>query len=188
MANVPSTALIAASREFFGELGEWAQQTWADHNVAYFGGALRPLPILWGLTPHGRALGFYRRAQNITLHLSLVREQSNAWDLGGLLGPRFASDVLLHEMVHQANHEGGYRGQEAHECEPWCAEITRISPLIGLDCKAKLIKRQRVDGRQLRIPEPGYMTQGQISTWPHSVRPREYYEAAAAPLLEQIKA
>lgn len=180
--TISAADLWVASTVFFGKAGQWVQDTWVSHNEAYFGSRLTPLPILFGLTPHGGCLGHYSHGKSITLHTSLLRRDSDAWQLTGLLGERYASDVLLHEMVHQRLWEIGYRGAESHECAEWCDEITRISPLIGLDCKAKLIKRKRVDGRQLRIPDAGYMTQAQISTWPHSMRPRNYYEEATADL------
>src|ERR1700736_1587499 len=83
--------------------GVWAYDEWADHNQRCFDGTLIPCPIQWGLTAHGRSLGafditFYR----IILHTSLIVPSSgDPWGIRKLLGQRLASDVLLHEMIHQ---------------------------------------------------------------------------------------
>ncbi len=177
--------LRTAALTLFGELGAWAYDTWIEHNACYFDGRLTPGPILWGLTPHGHALGFYDRGRNaITLHPSLIRPGASAWGIGALLGERYAADVLLHEMIHQKVHQlDGYAGAESHNCEPWCAEVNRLSAMLGLACKAAPIRQKRVDRKVTWFVEPGHLSRRQIATWPHGVRPAGYYEAAAADLL-----
>ena len=170
-----------------GGYGAWAYDTWAEHNAAFFNGELRPGGIAWGLTCWGDALGQYEPWRDmITLHSSLVHPSGNAWGIGKLLGPRFAADVLLHEMVHQAITQRGIVERESHNAEAFTNEINRISALLGLDCKAKPIKQRRVNGYPRRVPDEGYMTQKEISAWPHSVRPAGYYEPEAALLLGQV--
>jgi hypothetical protein len=167
-----------AADVFWPRYGAWAYDTWARLNAECFGGRLAPIPILWGLTPHGGTLG-YCSVHAITLHPSLVNPRTaNPWYCGSKLGERYAADVLLHEMVHQANHQdGGGRGDgsSSHNCEAWVREVNRISPLIGVDARAQVLRQRRVDGRVVRSPEPGYLTQRQLGSWPHCVRPSGYY-------------
>lgn len=170
-----------------GGYGVWAYDTWAEHNAAMFAGDLAPGGITWGLTPHGHSLGYYEPWRNhITLHSSLVAPRGDAWRMGRLLGPRFASDVLLHEMVHQAIAQRGITDKESHNSEAWASEITRISALLGLDCKAQVEKPRRIAGKVKRAPQEGYLSRGAMASWPHSVRPADYYEPEAALLLGQV--
>jgi hypothetical protein len=164
---------------FFDELGAWAHDTFARLNAVCFGGLLTPRPILWGLTPHGRSLGYYSPgSRRIVLHESLIRPSGNAWGQAGLLGPRYAEDVLLHEMVHAAQYElrGGPIGRETngpHNEPVWCAEIERLT-----------VRPRRVNGAVSRRPRDGYLSQGQIASWPHCLRPAGYYEAGVRHLLD----
>jgi hypothetical protein len=176
---------------FFDGLGAWAHDTFARLNEACFGGLLTPRPVLWGLTPHGRSLGYYHAgSRRIVLHESLIRPSGDAWGQASLLGPRYAEDVLLHEMVHAAQHElrGGPLGREAngpHNEPVWCAEIERLTPLLGLPpIKARPVKPRRVNGSVSRRPRDGCLSQGQIARWPHCLRPAEYYEAGVRHLLD----
>ena len=170
-----------------GGYGVWAYDTWAEHNAAFFNGELRPGGIAWGLTPHGYALGFYEPWRNhITLHSSIVAPKGDAWGRGRLLGPLFASDVLLHEMVHQAIAKRGGKVEESHNSEAWASEIMRISVLLGLECQAKPVKPRRIGGQVKRAAEDGYISRAAMAAWPHSLRPAGYYEPEAALLLGQV--
>jgi hypothetical protein len=183
--------LRRAGAAFFGKLGTWAFDTFDELNALCFDGCLKPRPILWGLTPHGYALGFYSSGDgHITLHTSLIRPSGNAWGKRSLLGERFARDVLVHEMVHASQCEllghSAFGGNNTHNCESWCSEIVRITPLLGLlPIKAKPIRQKRVNGSVQWYTESECLTRKAIASWPHSIRPRGYYEAAAQDLLDR---
>ena len=40
-------------------VGPWAYDTWQLFNQKYFNGELKVGPIVWGLTVHGTAVGYY---------------------------------------------------------------------------------------------------------------------------------
>jgi len=177
----------AASVTYSSDLGTWLYDTWANHNQACFDGRLTPCGIVWGITAHGGSLGHYSWALNvITLHTNLImhREKLDPWGIGGKLGERYASDVLLHEMIHQSNNQyypdemarvSADHNLTSHNNEFWVSEINRIAPLLGLDIKASLIKRKRVDGKQKWLPEDGCISRDELSRFPHPLKPDEYY-------------
>lgn len=121
--------------------GRWAYETWERLSILYFESTLEPGPISWNLTPHGRSLGYYEFWRNaITLHTSLLAPRSmDPWGIGKLLGERFTTDVLLHEMMHQAIFQvGNYPEKDSkkidsHNCDPWCDHINRLIPLLRID-------------------------------------------------------
>ena len=174
---------------------EWAYEKWEELNRAHFDNRLKVGAIHWGLTPHGHALGFYNATSNqITLHLSLMSPKGDAWGMSHLLGEKFALDVLLHEMIHQSNRQQGYDGKDAHNCEPWCQEINRIAPALGLKPNAAPIRQRRIkepgqtegNGKVTWVVQPGMMTRKELASWPHSVRPDGYYEKEAERLLATV--
>lgn len=176
--------LRRAARILWPEWGAWAYDTWQQHNEQYFAGELLPCGILFGLTPHGHALAFFSHAtRTITLHSSLLEPKSpSPWELGSVLGERYAADGLLHEMTHQGIHQRGGRkgGYSSHDCQEWVGEVVRISRLMGLhDVRAEVIRQRRVKGKVTWVVEPGCLTREQLATWPHSVRPEGYYESSA---------
>lgn len=148
--------------------------------------------MLFGLTPHGSSLAYYRLDdRTITLHTSLLEPSSESpWSLGDVLGRAYARDVLLHEMVHQANHQthGTTRARMgAHNNPMWVDEVLRISPLLGLKVKAAVVKQRRVrkkgqragPGKVQWVVEPGHMTRAELAAWPQSVRSRSFYKKRA---------
>jgi hypothetical protein len=70
------------------------------------------------------------------LHTSLIRPSGNAWHSRSLLSERFARDVLVHEMVHASQCEllghASFGGNDTHNCDSWCSEIVRLTPLLGM--------------------------------------------------------
>lgn len=168
--------------------GVWAYETWEHHNATYFDGILRPCAIQWGLTPYGDSLGYWSGAfERITLHTSLVQPHGDAWGIGRLLGKKYASDVLLHEMIHQAIKQetgGDGGGTSCHNNPCWVAHVNRIAALLDLATKASVVKQKRSNGSKPRwTPEPGCVTLDELSRWPHSARPAGYYEKAIYELL-----
>ena len=177
--------LRRAARTFYGDVGAWAYDVWEELNDRHFGGRLTPGPITWGLTPYGGCIGYYDAVRNeITLHPSLIRPGERAWNLHALLGRRYTTDVLIHEMLHQKLHLiDGLPVGDQHNTDPWCAEIARLSAELGLTCPpARPVKPRRIrdeDGksRVARVPLDGHLAQMDLARWPHSLRPRAYYEA-----------
>ena len=177
----------------------WAYDTWKSLNETYFNGELKVGPIQWGLTEHGHSLGHYTPSVNkITLHTSLLKPYSNAWNYDGLLGERMAEDVILHEMLHQSIYQtiGTTRNEkgQCHNYQPWCDEINRLNPMLGLPGKATIIKQRRIkeegvkgNGKVTWMPSgDGTLTLKQLSTWPHSLRSNGYYEISCKDMLERM--
>ncbi len=126
--------------------------------------------------------------EQITLHKSLIRPKERAWNLHPLFGEHFVSDVLLHEMIHQAQRAfyspdeyiGPNKSSESSHNNPsWVAEVNRIAPMLGLPANAAVVKQRRIDGKPKWMPPPGCMSQRQLASWPHSAKPRDYYEQDA---------
>ena len=170
-----------------GGYGVWAYDKWAEFNNKYFEGQLIVGGIFWGLTPHGGSLGYFEGWRNaITLHVSLIDPNGrNPWDQGKLMGEKMGSDVLLHEMMHQAIHQkGGDPSPNHHISQLWCDGINRLIPMIGIDTDlvAKPIKQMRVreagvkgNGKVSWVVSDGGMTRNTLSSFPHSLRPDGYY-------------
>jgi len=177
-----------AATIYYGDLGAWLYDTWKNHNEKYFNGELKPGALIWGITPYGRSLGFYRYGINeITLHCKYVEpDESKLWQISNLR-EKSASDVLLHEMVHQKIYQKyGHNGQgiSSHNNKYWIAEILRLSPMIGISgIKADIIKQKRIKDKSKKgsgkvtwyVPD-GHLTRQELSTWPHCLRPNGYYE------------
>lgn len=180
----------------FGQYGVWLFDTWKSHNEQYFDNQLQVIPLTFGLLPHGKALGNFTHKNEagyslITLHKSLLDPQGDAWQILPLLGQRFASDVLLHEMIHQAvyqqyGHDGSslekFFGSSSHNNPAWCDEVNRLAPMLGLSFKAQVVKRQRVEnpdtGKKTKLAwqvSDGYLERAELATFPHCVTAETYY-------------
>lgn len=174
--------------------GTWLFDTWAHHNNRYFGDKLDVIPLIWGLTPHGHALGFYDpEFKRIVLHTSLLNPSGDAWGIARILGQRFAGDVLLHEMMHQHIHQRDGGHPHGHNHPQWADEINRVARLVGLPDNAQPIKQKRVKvegakgkGKVMWVAEPDMMTWREMASWPQSTRPHGYYESDALPLLDKL--
>jgi hypothetical protein len=160
------------------EGGVWAYDAFDDINAKYFGGELPTPKIQWALTAHGRCLGLTRmdiEAPIITLHPSILggTEKANPWRRDpAWLGPAYAFDVLLHEMIHiSVNYiVGTGQGTTSHNCEGWIGEVNRIAPLLGLDgIEAGKSTTARVDGKVKRITT-GNIPFSAVSMFPYELR------------------
>jgi hypothetical protein len=173
----------AVQADMFGDAGAWAYDEWHHHNTAYFDGRLAYGWILWGLTPHGHRLGetqLVNGTGRITLHPSLVApSSSHPWNRAARLwNTRTASDVLLHEMIHQALYQRG--DDSEHNGRPWCDEIERLSPIVlGRTVKAEPVNPRRITlpdrtSKVVRRARKGFLSRDAIAHWPHSLRPKRY--------------
>lgn len=173
----------AAQLEYGNHVGGWLYNTWQAHNQHYFEGMLQVIPIHFGLTPHGGSLGRFEHTEEyrrITIHKSLLDPSDDAWQILSLLGERFASDVLLHEMIHQAIDELGNRSDEdlnysSHNCSAWVWEVNRIAPMLGLEVKAAVARRRRISGKIKQITPDNSMSLDELSRFPHSVTQEAFY-------------
>jgi hypothetical protein len=158
--------------EAWGKRGRGIVERWRFYNDQYFGGALRPIPIVITNTlPFGRILAFcaYSGAGNDfgrRIVLNVPRDHD-----------RLVADngVLLHEMIHQFLQE---RGEDAsHKEAPWRRELMRLhQALTGKTIWAGHRTSKRVRGRDgsrvsVKLQAPGpesepSLTQLQIACWP----------------------
>jgi hypothetical protein len=185
MPTTDFKTLAAAAEIIHPRVGGWAYHTWRALNEQLWDGELPLCGIQWGLTPHGRALGYWAGHQNtITLHQSLIEPQGDAWGIAHKLGERYAADVLLHEMIHQyitviLGAENGGRNESPndspHNNPYWVGEVNRISRRLGFDCRAEVVKQRRVNGKVKWAPHDGYIDMRELSRFPHPFRPADYY-------------
>jgi hypothetical protein len=138
-----------------------------------------------GLTAYGRCIGLTRGGWLASPRITLAPEvfTGNHRTTGGTLD---VSDVLVHEMIHAALM---LRGEDpGHNEAPWCRMVGELSPaVLGQDVTAEPVKPRRVPNPArefdpaapktivVRRAVPGSLTQAQLATWPHSVRPAGYY-------------
>ena len=169
-----------AGMELFGEVGAWAFDEWKYLNKTYFYGQNEAGPIIWGSSLQDKSLGYYSVTENlIYLHKNLMRPiyPSNDLKWGIInLNKKLASDVLLHEMIHQMIYQtGGWEGRDSHNNNRFVEEVNRIAKLLGLDVKAKVIKKRKSQEKANWLPELRYLTVKDLFHFPYSSRPDEYY-------------
>jgi hypothetical protein len=153
--------------EAWGPIGTAIVDKWVELNAAYFGGALRPVPlVITNTLPFGRRLAFcsYSGPNNPGRTITLNIPQAHYRLLAD-------NNTLLHEMVHQALFERGeYPG---HDGEPWRREIMRLTKLItGREIWAGRSVTVRRNGKVIRInkeKDDGTLSlpQAVIARWPH---------------------
>ena len=169
-----------AQQILWGEAGTWAHDTLTELNADFFTNEIPHRGIAWGLTPHGSRLGHTDHNGRITLHPALLDPHSDAWRIEKYLGEGYARDVLLHEMIHalfRARDLPSPGPQGEHNTEAWCREVVRLAPLLGLrPVQAAPVQPRRQDGHVVRQHLPGHLTRRQIATFPHSLRPKAWYE------------
>jgi hypothetical protein len=168
------------SVQSFGDFGAWAFDEWKSLNETYFNGKNIAGGIVWGSTPKGDSMGYYYAAENlIYLHRHLMRPIYPTGNINwGIrhINKKIASDVLLHEMIHQSIHQtGGWEGEASHNNERYVQEINRIAKLLGLDVKARVIKKKMIHGKVTWHEEPGCLTLKELYEFPYYSRPNNYY-------------
>ncbi len=169
-----------AGVELYGEVGAWAFDEWERLNTSFFYGENKPGEIVWGATLEGNSLGYYLVAENlIFLHKNLLRPRYPTNDLRwGIrhLNKKVASDVLLHEMIHQRIHQtGGWEGETSHNNERFVGEVNRIAGLLGLDVRAEVIEPNSIQDKATSKAGSKYLSLRDLSDFPYSSRPNNYY-------------
>jgi len=177
---IPFADLQKTGKKLFGDFGAWAFDEWKTLNEAFFNGEIIPGEIIWGSTPNDRSLGYYSATENlICLHKILMRPTYPTNDLKWRFrhfNKRKAGDVLLHEMIHQRIHQtGGWVGETSHNNERFVEEVNRISKLLGMDIKARVIEPGTGQGKTSCPVEPGCLTLGQLIHFPYASRSCNYY-------------
>jgi hypothetical protein len=153
-----------AAEILWGEAGTWAVDEFRRHNERFFGGALPPLPIIFGLTAYGKCIGLTRQRgtwgelPRITLYSGHFHRKKD-----------LVSDTLLHEMIHARLLLEGK--DPDHNGAPWCAEVVRLTPLLlGFEVKARPVHPRRIDGKNRRVALEGHLSRQQLARWPESLR------------------
>jgi hypothetical protein len=190
-----------AARVFWPQHADLLYRTRDEVNRRIYGGALPPIPVLVGLTPHGHALGYCDlglyyglSVPRITMHPSTLTPASdNPWQLpANELNAAFLADVLTHELIHAwhaLNPPTTYpdwcpdvhSDDDTHSNPFWCEEVMRQSPIVGVGvvtCSPWRRKRTPKSAGGGLITAPvlaGSITRQQSATWPASVRPVGYY-------------
>lgn len=175
------TDYTQAAALLWGPAGEYAASEIERLNREILDGELPPLPVVIGLTAYGKCIGAtlpprWLAEPRITLAPAIFNRG----------GKRMVSDVLVHEMVHAALMLAGQSPD--HNDDPWCQRITALSPkLLGQEITARPVRPKRYPNPAReqnpkapktvvrRCPEEGALSQQQLATWPHSVRPAGYY-------------
>lgn len=167
----------------WGQAGEYAADEFMRLNRKHFAGSIPPMPIVIGITAFGHCIGLTRG--HSTPRISLASELFNGSDRQPG-GPLSVADTLIHEMLHAFLM---LRGKEpGHNFGPWCRMIAELTPdLAGVELKAEPVGTMRVPNPErdtdpgapktkvIRQAKPGCLTQGQLARWPHSIRPKGYY-------------
>ena len=164
----------------FGDVGAWAYDEWKHLNEMFFNGKNNVGPIVWGLTSQGENMGCYSVAENLIYlnnHLSrpIYPTHHLKWNVRHM-NKKLASDVLLHEMIHQKIHQtGGWEGETSHNNMRFVAEVNRISTLLGLGVKARVLEKETSRGKEKWSEKPGYMRMSELFYFPYGSRPFSYY-------------
>jgi hypothetical protein len=162
--KIPTEKQLAALREvhrfLYPELAD-PYEAFDRLNKLSFDAELPTLPIERGLMQYGKCLG------QTSCHLVPPRIAIGTYRPNR--DPQFHDDVLVHEMLHGWLAMNGQNPQ--HNFWPWCQEIERITPLLGLrPIKAGPVNPRKVDGISVRMSKAGFLTRKQIAGWPHSLR------------------
>ena len=162
MSVSPAVAFRRSVTAVYGNRGAWLYAAFDAINAAWFGGELPTPLITLELTPHGACLGWTQakltESPRIAIHPSVFggTEKENPWRVPAeCLGPAFAFDVLLHELMHVSVEYrlGGWtQGESPHDNPQWIGETNRLLPLLGFP---RLVAGRR---RPTRVPVPGART------------------------------
>ena len=125
-------------------------------------------------------MGYYMADNNlICLNKSLMRPiypvSFLKWEVCRM-NKKIASDVLLHEMIHQSIHQnGGWEGECSHNNEKFVDEVNRIAKLLELNVKARVLNKKIINNRIKWDVEPGYLSYNELYVFPYLSRPDNFY-------------
>jgi hypothetical protein len=173
--------LRTAADLVFGPAGPWLYSVYDQINERCWNGRLPHALLQLAITPHGGLCGLTKsppegRASTVTISPAIWNPR--AWQLGGKAGWQHAVMVLLHEMLHVAEHQL-FRGlpnpgETSHNRDVWVREANRISPIIGLPPICTRFVMRREGGKTSRKPLrpaddfPG-LTQNHVGLWPYGM-------------------
>jgi hypothetical protein len=150
--------------EAWGPLGAQTVKVWALYNERFFGGVLKPVPlVITNAQPFGGRLAFCSHntaggGRTITVNVPSAHSQLLA-----------DNSTLLHEMIHQCLFERGENPK--HSSEAWRREIMRLHHVLtGAEIWAGKSRPVRRDGRVIRENQPHpdgrlSLPQGEIARW-----------------------
>lgn len=144
---------------------------WDTYNASYFSAVLRPPHITCGPVPPA-CWGVYSSWTDWGGRVQVTLKASYVWGTAKvIINPlpargtmRFIADILLHETVHQWQHEiakkpensyGGHGTAYAQKCN-------EIGAILGLPPVAAKRRKNKTD-------------RPSCAQWPHNVRPPDYY-------------
>ena len=183
----------AALENLWGDAGIWVADTWTEHNRAHFSGRLRYHGVVWGLTPHGAQPWAHvqpRRAHHPAPGATRpTRRRLGIEGTPRRLGMRYASDVLLHEMVHVALFARRCRQRRT---APAPQHRASGAPRSTESHRHSVCPRSRPPGETAASRRQGASGAHSTGTcrgtpshrWPHTIRPTAYYYA---PDIERIR-
>jgi hypothetical protein len=177
---------VHAATTLWGDAGVFAYDTFDRFNLEHFDGRLPALPIVIGITAFGKCLGLtrYDELPRITLASNIFAPAPSGGANGSRrprCGHREVEDVLLHEMIHAKLVLNGV--DPSHNGQPWCDEITRLSPaVLGRDIQAAPVKVRRVEGEVRRLALPEHLTRDELARWPGSLRPKGWNPGRLIPV------
>ena len=160
------------AHEAWGPLGLRTVERWQEFNRQYFGGKLKPVPLVISQTlPFGSKVGLCSYKPGTSGRIITVNvPKYHAMLLAD-------NGVLLHEMIHQVLCERGV--DPSHASDGWRQEIMRLHKQIteteiwaGRSITKRMLGNDGKKSKVIRINEPldGKKSLGQdeIARWPHS--------------------
>ncbi len=160
---------------------------WQQYNDEYFAGALAPPVLAFEEPGHTTCYGEFSTVScfggsgQIMIRPSLLRGTLQDFRNGnrnpeGLR--RFTEQVLLHEMIHQWQHEvAGTPPEEFYNYgghgSTFSAKANEIGERLGLP-PVRTRNKKSHSGKTRHLPNP--------SQWPHCVCPQEHYLGAYVPV------
>lgn len=152
-------------------------RVWEDANAKWYDGALVPPIILLAEPSEPKTYGqcydvsSYGARSEIRIRPSLLAGTHPHIRHGGAGANRFGDDVLLHEQIHQWQHELLGTDEDAYHGHgpTFRDKANRIGAELGLD-PVRTMKRR---GTDKDLPS--------CAQWPHCVRPADHYLGAYVP-------
>jgi hypothetical protein len=160
-------------KKIIGQLNRW----WATWNQDFFGSKMVVPYILLAEPTHTHSIGQYATVGSFGAKAEIRIRPSIIWGTHRLVkaGAIFehgrlllAGDILLHEMIHQWQHEIIHKTEDSQaghgpRFRDKCNEIGKCLQLPA-------VRIAKARGKNAKLPS--------CSSWPHNVRPPEFYRNA----------